>query len=268
MFLTLFMFLTLLKVIYTFPFQPNIKLWSPKRPPSDQAPITTPTIKPAEVQIIEEITPKTVTKEIMNYFAQSTTIDIKKDSLFGKRILEDKRKENLDGLHILTILFQSARTKRIVNNILPSDFMLETLKKWNPIWSERDISTFVYGVRALECLDPSDGELLKFGASKIMESTVQLSSRAIGNALYGLRCITSDTTGITEICAALSYKIDQFKGDLSGQDIGIGLFGLQGMSAEAPEVRKLVKSLAIKIAASESELDAQALSNALYGLQV
>jgi hypothetical protein len=213
------------------------------------------------------VSAKSVTKEIMSFFAQQSS-DIKFEQSFKKRLMSDDAKKHIDGLHVVTILFQSARTKRQAKNILPISFMLEKLSEWDRIWSERDISTFVYGIRSLECIEKIDGELIKFGSKKILESPVQLSSRAIGNALYGLQEITSDTSGAIELCAALATKISLFNGDLNGQDIGIGLYGLQGMSADSPEVRRLVAVLAEKISKSESELDAQALSNALYGLQV
>jgi len=219
--------------------------------------------------INNEVSAKTVTKDIMNYFSQNNNIvvDNKKDAQFGQQLLSNNIRDKIDGLHILTILFQSARTKRIATTIIPSSFMIDKLSQWNRTWSERDISTFVYGVHSLECVNPVDSKLLLLGASKIKETPVLISSRSIGNALYGLRSITSDTDGVRELCAALSSKIDQFNGDLSGQDIGIGLFGLQGMSAESEEVRSLINSIALKISSSESELDAQAMSNALYGLQ-
>lgn len=214
-----------------------------------------------------EITPKSVTKEIMAFFS-SQSGDATKDIKFQKRLLETNTKKNIDGLHIITVLFQSARTRRLAKNVLPVNVMVEKLKSWDNMWSERDISTFIYGIRSLECLDPIEGKLLKLAAAKVSESTAQLGSRAIGNALYGLQDITSDTEGAPEICAALAGKIAGFYGDLNGQDIGIGLYGLQGMSATREEVRQLIAVLAEKIENSETELDAQALSNALYGLQV
>lgn len=214
-----------------------------------------------------EITPKSVTKDIMAFFS-SQSGDSTKDVKFQKKLLETNTKKNIDGLHIITILFQSARTRRLAKNILPVNVMIDTLKSWDKMWSERDISTFIYGIRSLECLDPIEGKLLKLAAVKVSESTALLGSRAIGNALYGLQDITSDTEGAAEICAALAGKVAQFNGDLNGQDIGIGLYGLQGMSATREEVRQLIAILAEKIENSETELDAQALSNALYGLQV
>ena len=212
-----------------------------------------------------EITPKSVTKEIMAFFGQNG--DASRDIKFQKRLLETNIKSNIDGLHVITVLFQSARTRRLAKNILPLNVMLEKLKKWDKMWNERDISTFIYGIRSLECLDPIEGKLLKFAATKVSESTATLGSRAIGNALYGLQDITSDTEGAPEICAALAEKIAAFNGDLNGQDIGIGLYGLQGMSASKEEVRRLIAVLTDKIDKSETEFDDQALSNALYGLQ-
>jgi hypothetical protein len=171
-------------------------------------------------------------------------------------------------MHMITVLFQSARNRRRAKTVISLPYLLKKLQDWDREWSERDISTFIYGIRALDCIDKIDGEILKLGASKISLSKAKLSSRAIGNALYGLQDITSDTVGAVEICSALTSKIDSFAGDLSGQDIGIGLYGLQGMSADKVEVRQLVSVLAKKIANSEADFDDQAISNALYGLQV
>lgn len=219
-----------------------------------------------------QVTAKSVTKEIMNFYTLRPA-DPKElaaaDAAFTKRMSDLTVRSNIDGMHVITILFQSARTRRLAKNVLPIRFMLDRLKAWDKQdWSERDISTFVYGVRSLEGLDPVEAELLLFGAKKISESTAELSSRAIGNALYGLQDITGDTKGAPELCSALADKIEKYQGDLNGQDIGIGMYGLQGMDAEKPEIKKLIRVLADKISKSVTELDAQALSNAMYGLQV
>mmetsp|Transcript_9646 Transcript_9646/g.9440 ORF Transcript_9646/g.9440 Transcript_9646/m.9440 type:complete len:893 (-) Transcript_9646:375-3053(-) len=211
----------------------------------------------------DEITPKTVTAEIMQYF--NTNRGTKSDPIFQKRLSNVEVRKNLDGLHIITILFQSARSKRMAKNLIPIRFLTDRLSKWDREWSERDISMFVYGVRSLEGLD--EGDLLRLGAKKISESKAFLTSRAIGNALYGLQEITSDTDGAAELLSALADKIEAFTGDLNGQDIGIGMYGLQGMNADCPEVKKMITVMSKKIAASESVLDSQAISNALYGLQ-
>ena len=213
-----------------------------------------------------EVTPKSVTAEIMQYFNQN--VAQRKDAIFQKRLANEEVMKNIDGLHIITVLFQSARSRRLAKDLIPLKFLVDRLGSWNRNWSERDISMFVYGVRSLEGLDSLEGDLLRLGAKKITESTASLTSRAIGNALYGLQDITSDTEGAPELCAALASKIEVFNGDLNGQDIGIGMYGLQGMSAEVPEVRRLIDALAVKISRSISELDSQATSNALYGLQV
>lgn len=212
-----------------------------------------------------QLSGRTLTKEIMTFFNGDRKQE--NDVKFRTRLAEMEVDSFLDGMHILTILFQCARSKRFAKSLLPPQIMLEKLSQWTPVWSERDISTFVYGIKALEGFDAYDGQLIALGATKIKQSDATLSSRSIGNALYGLQGITSATGGIPELCEALAEKISRFTGDLSGQDIGIGVYGLQGLSADTPQVRKLVEVLAEKIAASESELDAQALSNALYGLQ-
>ena len=212
---------------------------------------------------------KALTKEIMAHFGDSRGLaDIKRDVLFKKRLYEAEVSGQLDGMHVMTLIFQSARSRRKIKSLMPPEIVLKTLSNWEREWSERDISTFVYGIRALECVDKAETELLRLGAKKISESSASLSSRAIGNSLYGLQDITSDTLGAAELCAALALKIEDFSGDLLGQDIGIGMYGLQGMSSDVPEVRQLVAVLAQKIKQSEIELDAQALGNTLYGLQV
>jgi hypothetical protein len=218
----------------------------------------------------EVVSPKLVTKEIMAVFGQlnNKAMQVNELKTFGKKLQSEGFVGYVDGMHVLTLLFQTARIKRKINNAIPVAFLLTKLKSWNKEWSERDISAFVYGIQALDCLDPVDGEFIKFGAEKIAQSTAKLTSRAIGNSLYGLHMITSDRSGVPELCAALADKIVASSGDLNGQDIGIGMYGLQGMSASVLSVRSLIKALAAKIASSETELDAQAMSNALYGFQV
>jgi len=213
-----------------------------------------------------EVSPKTVTKEIMTFFS-SRDNDPKKLKAFKKRMSETVIKKNLDGMHMIILLFQCARTRRRMKTIMSIEKVLRTINKWDKEWSERDISTFVYGVRSLDCVTSIDSELLKTGAKKIAASNAMLSSRAIGNALYGLQEITSDTAGAPELCDALADKIEKYSGDLNGQDIGIGLYGLQGMSSDVPEVRRLLAVLADKVMNSETELDAQAIGISLYGLQ-
>jgi hypothetical protein len=212
------------------------------------------------------VTPKSVTNEIITYFS-SNSGSVKETAAFQKRLSSEEVKKNIDGLHIITVLFQSARSRKLAKIFLPPKLMLDRLQSWDRQWSERDISMFVYGVRSLEGFDPVEGKLLKFGAKKISESSATLNSRSIGNSLYGLQDITSDTAGAAELCAALAEKVRAFEGDLNGQDIGIGLYGLQGMSADVPQVRQLIDVMADKVSNSISELDAQAMSNALYGLQ-
>lgn len=228
--------------------------------------LSSTTTKTASGAPSADVTPKSVTAEIMQYFNQAG--GTRKDAIFQKRLANEEVKKNIDGLHIITILFQSARSKRLAKDLIPLKFLVERLASWNREWSERDISMFVYGVRSLEGLDSIEGDLLRLGAKKISESSASLTSRAIGNALYGLQDITSDTGGAPALCAALADKIEVFNGDLNGQDIGIGMYGLQGMSADVPEVRRLIDAIGTKISRSISELDSQATSNALYGLQV
>jgi len=169
----------------------------------------------------------------MEFFSPQNRV---KDPAFQKRLANDAVRKHLDGLHVITVLFQSARSRRQAKTLLPPKFMVDCLKAWDREWSERDISMFVYGVRSLEGVDPAEGKLLQLGAQKIAESTAVLSSRAIGNALYGLQELTSAATGAPELCAALADKIEAYQGDLNGQDVGIGMYGLQGMSADTPEV--------------------------------
>ena len=194
-----------------------------------------------------EVNAKSVTKEIMSFFSLPV-IDQKNTINFKMRLESADVWDSLDGMHMITILFQSARTRRLAKNIIPIEKILMKLKSWDREWTERDISTFVYGIKSLECINTVDGDLLRLGAKKILESRAVLSSRAIGNALYGLQVmiiifhnfsleihlniifkkgITSDTEGAPEVCLALASVIKRFTGDLNGQDIGIGLYGLQ-----------------------------------------
>lgn len=203
----------------------------------------------------------------MSHFADRR-VDQKKELAFKKRLFEAEERGELDGMHMITLLFQSARTRRKVKNLMPVPLILKSLSSWEREWTERDISTFLYGLRSLQFVEKAETDLLKLGARKISESRAKLSSRAIGNALYGLQDITSDTENVADLCSALALKIEEFEGELNGQDIGIGMYGLQGMSSDIPEVRKLIAAMAEKIKQSEIELDAQALGNTLYGLQV
>jgi hypothetical protein len=124
----------------------------------------------------EGSTGKLLTKEIMAYFGESRG-DQKKELQFKKRMYDAEVAGQLDGMHMMTLLFQSARSRRKVKNIMPVELVLKSLSSWGREWSERDISTFVYGVRSLECIDDSDSKLLKLGAKKITESGALLTSR-------------------------------------------------------------------------------------------
>ena len=176
-----------------------------------------------------EISGKSITKEIMSFFAEKKP-NLESDQSFRNRLKSFEVFNKLDGMHMITLLFQSARARRRVKNFIPLEDMLLKLQEWNKEWSERDISTFLYGIYSLECVDEIDGKLLKLAAKKISESSAILSSRSIGNSLYGLHGITTDTLGAPELCQALAGKIKLFQGDLNGQDIGIGIYGLQGYS--------------------------------------
>jgi hypothetical protein len=165
-----------------------------------------------------EVTPKSVTSEIMQHFDKSGNKNV--DASFERRLLNQDVRKNTDGLHIITVLFQSARSKRLAKNFYDVPFMVDRLSSWKREWSERDISMFVYGIRSIAGLTASEGDLLRLGAKKISESKATLSSRSIGNALYGLQDITSDTDGAPSLCAALADKINAFTGDLNGLDIG------------------------------------------------
>jgi very-short-patch-repair endonuclease len=213
-------------------------------------------------EVAGDVSPKTVTKEIMNYFQNGGKMDE-----FRQRLSQPAIRENLDGMHMITILFQSARSRKKITDLVPLSQVMATIQAWDRSWTERDISTFLYGIRALNCISAEDSEFLKLAATKINESTAYMSSRAIGNALYGLQDITSDFDGIPELIDALATKIEAFTGDLDGQDMGIGLYGIQGLSADVPEVRRLVSILADKIESSVTELDEQAMGNLHYGLQ-
>jgi hypothetical protein len=183
----------------------------------------------------DEISGKSITKEIMNFFAEKVP-NSETDAAMRSRLASSEVSNKLDGMHMITLLFQSARARRRVRSVVSIDLILNKLENWSSEWSERDISTFLYGIISLECVDDVDGKLLKLAAKKISESTAVLSSRSIGNALYGLHGITTDTVGAAELCSALAGKVKNFTGDLNGQDIGIGIYGLQGMSSDWEEV--------------------------------
>jgi very-short-patch-repair endonuclease len=213
-----------------------------------------------------DITAKLVTKQIMAFFDGSKNTYSDRES-FRRYLLEEKVQNLMDGMHVITILFQSARLRKQATDVLPIDVMTDKLAMWDKQWSERDISTFMYGLRSLTCVSKEETEFLKMAATKISLSKASLSSRAIGNALYGFQDITSDIEGVAELMEAITDKVRDFEGELAGQDIGIGLYGLQGLSADLPQVREFIGVFASKIEGSDAELDAQAMSNALYGLQ-
>lgn len=159
---------------------------------------------------IAEVSAKSVTTEIMQHFDRSNNKN--EDAFFEKRLSKEDVRKNIDGLHIITVLFQSARSKRLAKVFFDVPFMIDRLSSWKREWSERDISMFVYGIRSIAGLTTSEGDLLRLGAKKISESRAVLTSRSIGNALYGLQDITSGTDGAKEICAALAEKIQAFGG--------------------------------------------------------
>lgn len=232
---------------------------------------TKDSVKPSPTKNPGEMTAKAVTNEIVSFFKtnrsfQSNSPEVVK---FQKYISSPDVVKILDGVHMSVLMFQCARTKTLANSFVPTPVILKIMKSWSKEWSERDISTMMYGIRSLKNtgMDKKEGELLIWAAQKIKESTAQLSSRAIGNALYGLQDLTSDYEGADEICEALASKVATIRGDLNGLDVGIGLYGLQGMSSSSSEVRLLASVLAKVIKESEIDFDEQALSNALYGLQ-
>ena len=135
-----------------------------------------------------EITPKLVTKQIMTFFDGSKNSYSDREN-FRKYLLENKVMGLLDGMHIITILFQSARLKKQATDVLPIDVMTEKLATWDKEWSERDISTFLYGLRSLNCVSREETEFLKMAATKISLSKATLSSRGIGNALFRMSLV-------------------------------------------------------------------------------
>jgi hypothetical protein len=212
-----------------------------------------------------DLTPKSITKEVMAYFSKiRSQEELEK---FQSYINNESVISMMDGMHIITLLFQAARKRIKIGDVVPINFILDKLQGWGKEWNERDISMFMYGMRALKGVGKEEGELLKFAATKISESKAVMNGRAIGNALYGFQDITSATDGVPELCDAFAEKLKASNGDMSGQDIGIAMYGLQGMRAEKVEVRKLILALSELIAASEVDFDAQAMSNSLYGLQ-
>lgn len=167
-------------------------------------------------------TPKSATKEIMKHF--SLPIEKQRDVLFSQWLVDPDTSIHLDGLHMLTVMFQCARTKRKAKTIISPEIILQIIEQWDREWSERDISTFLYGVNSLDCMDATQSKILIIGAHKIAKSSAEVTSRSIGNALYGLRDLTTDTVGAAELCAAMASKVQNFHGDLGGQDIGNFLY--------------------------------------------
>lgn len=230
-----------------------------------QPPLRATTASP--VQPSDEITAKSITNDILSFFQDRDRPTMEKDTVFANRLNSTEVSSKLDGLHMITLLYNCARARRRASVFIDIETIVNKIEVWDREWNERDISYFMYGINSLDCVNDIDGKLLKLAANKIEASSSVLASRGIGNALYGLQGITTDTIGAPELCQALAEKVGKFEGDLNGQDIGIGIYGLQGMSSDWTEVRGLVKVLSEKIEQSETEMDSQALGNALYGLQ-
>lgn len=168
----------------------------------------------------DDVSGKSITKEIMSFFSERTA-NAETDAILRSRLKSSEVLEKLDGMHMITLLFQSARARShfyvsilsSVNLILffsgDESRHLYHLKQcykslaigikngtaaitndllffiMSPplIRSERDISTFMYGINSLECVDEIDGKLIKLAAKKIGESSAALTSRAIGNGI-------------------------------------------------------------------------------------
>lgn len=92
---------------------------------------------------------KTLTKEIMSHFGDPRSIDAKKELLFKTRLFSAEEKGQLDAMHMITLLFQSARSRRKVKSLMPVELILKCLNAGSKQWSERDVSSFVYGIRSL-----------------------------------------------------------------------------------------------------------------------
>ena len=87
----------------------------------------------------------------MQFFSERN-IDANLENSFKSRLSHPDVSSKLDGMHMITLLFQCSRARRRIKQLLPPALVLEKLNKWENEWSERDISTFVYGLRSLECV--------------------------------------------------------------------------------------------------------------------
>ena len=58
----------------------------------------------------DEITGKSITKEIMSFFAERQA-NVETDELLRSRLKSREVAEKLDGIHMITLLFQSARAR-------------------------------------------------------------------------------------------------------------------------------------------------------------
>lgn len=76
-----------------------------------------------------DITPKSVTKEIVDFFGKAV-VTAEEEKHFIDRLAQVEVREAMDGLHILTLLFQCARTRRMAKIYLPLPFMVDTLLRW------------------------------------------------------------------------------------------------------------------------------------------
>merc|ERR1719230_1969311 len=67
---------------------------------------------------VAEVSPKALTKQIMMFFDGSKNSYSEREN-FRSYLLNDKVAPLLDGMHIITILFQSARRKKLAADVLP-----------------------------------------------------------------------------------------------------------------------------------------------------
>ena len=59
----------------------------------------------------DEVTGKSITKEIMSFFSERSPPNVETDAILRNRLKSSEVVNKLDGMHMITLLFQSARAR-------------------------------------------------------------------------------------------------------------------------------------------------------------
>ena len=124
-----------------------------------QPPLRATTASP--VQPSDEITAKSITNDILSFFQDRDRPTMEKDTVFANRLNSTEVSSKLDGLHMITLLYNCARARRRASVFIDIETIVNKIEVWDREWNERDISYFMYGINSLDCVNDIDGKLLK-----------------------------------------------------------------------------------------------------------